>query len=68
MKKITLYLCGKCGEEFRRPSFCLHHERDCKAQNCNICKHGIRVLDNYYRCEMFLLGKECKFVAKEMRT
>jgi hypothetical protein len=67
MKQITIYICDKCGEEFRKRSFCQRHEAECKAQNCNICKHGIRVLDNYYRCEMFLFGKDCKFEAKEMR-
>ena len=65
MKKITLYLCGKCGEEFRSKRFCEQHEQSCKAQNCEVCVHGILVLDRYYRCARFLLGKDCKFELKE---
>jgi hypothetical protein len=67
MKKITLYLCGKCGKEFRRPSVCLHHERDCKAQNCECCKHAYYEYGCEFRCCLLDNSKACKFEAKEMR-
>ena len=65
MKKITLYICGKCGEEFRRPSVCLHHEAKCKAQNCECCKHAYYVYGCELNCELLNRREDCKFELKE---
>ena len=71
MKKITKYLCSKCGEEYRRKSLCERHEQSCKAQgidklnvycpNCNSEKATCLLVhllngSSKYKCE------ECQHV------
>jgi hypothetical protein len=62
MKQITKYLCSKCGEEFRRKSFCERHEATCKAQGCDMCKHSIPLENGWFRCKRY---DGCKFELKE---
>lgn len=66
MKKITIYICDKCGEEFRKRSFCERHEVTCKAQNCEQCKHGVKTEWGYF-CLLLMqdIYQDCKFELKE---
>ena len=65
MKKITLYLCSKCGEEYRRKSFCLRHEAKCFSRGCDECKHGRRLVDGTISCLMLMRKEDCKFELRE---
>jgi hypothetical protein len=67
MKEIKLYICDKCGEEFRSKRFCETHEKECKAQNCNLCEHAYWVYGCEFNCELINNGKKCKFKAKEIK-
>lgn len=66
MKKITLYICGKCGEEFRYKAHCEKHEKQCKAQGCECCKHGVKTEWGYF-CSLLMqdIHQDCKFELKE---
>lgn len=66
MKQITIYICDKCGEEFRKRSFCQRHEAECNPQGCELCKH-CWINRGEFNCALLNNGKECKFEAKEMR-
>lgn len=61
MKKITIYICDKCGDEFRNKKHCIKHEIHCKAQNCEICCHAYHVHGNRYCCDLLSNGMKCKF-------
>lgn len=65
MKKITLYLCSKCGEEYRSKAHCERHEQSCKAQNCEQCKHSMPLENGWFRCKRQFGTEGCKFEAKE---
>ena len=65
MKKITLYLCSKCGEEYRSKKHCEKHEKQCKAQNCECCKHHVLFYGYGYKCYLSMIGEICNFEAKE---
>lgn len=67
MKKITIYLCDKCGEEYRSKIHCERHEQSCKAQNCEMCVHFNRFYGGKERCTFLLVGKECEFELKETK-
>lgn len=67
MKKITIYICDKCGEEYRSKVHCERHEQNCKAQSCEMCEHFKMFYGMGERCFLLLIGKECEFEAKEMR-
>ena len=66
MKQITLYICDKCGEEFRKRIFCQRHEAECNPQGCERCQN-CWIYRGEFRCRLLDNGKACKFEAKEMR-
>ena len=65
MKNITKYLCSKCGEEYRSKAHCERHEAKCKAQGCGMCDYSKMFYGMGEGCFLLLIGKDCKFEAKE---
>ena len=53
MKKVILYICDYCGEEFLSREYCAEHEAECYP--CSKCQHQYFV----YGCE-----EECDYRRK----
>ena len=61
MKKISIYICDHCGEEFRSKRVCAAHEKNCDIGNCYQCKHAYWAYGCEFNCELLNNGKKCNF-------
>lgn len=64
MKAITLYICDKCGAEYRKRATCEKHEKECHIHDCTKCDHHYLAYGCEWNCELANKGKRCKFKAK----
>lgn len=65
MQEIKLYICDRCGAEFRKKRFCEQHERECKIENCKTCQHAFWVYGCEFNCALQNSGKKCQYEVKK---
>lgn len=63
MKKITLYICEHCGDDFRNKNQCERHEKNCGL--CKKCIHAYFAYGIEFNCELLNKGGKCKFERNE---